>query len=81
MTVLTADTWVHARVIPCGIYGGHIGTGQDFSPSSSVFRCQYHSTVDLHTQISSGGVKNRPLRVCSSETWSHPVDVNVNKKR
>jgi hypothetical protein len=55
-----SDTWVHAWVIPCGIYGGYIGIGQDFSPSSLVFRCQYHSTVDLHTQISSGGEKYAP---------------------
>jgi hypothetical protein len=44
---LTAE----ARVNPCGICGGQNGTGAGLSPSSSVFACQYLSTVALKTRI------------------------------
>jgi hypothetical protein len=41
---VTSENQVLARVNPCGIYGGQIGTGTRVSPSSSDFPCQYHST-------------------------------------
>jgi hypothetical protein len=41
---LTAEARVRSHSIPCGICGGQSGSGTMFSPSTSVFPCQYHST-------------------------------------
>jgi hypothetical protein len=48
---LTAEAQVRSRVDPCGICGGQIGTGAGFSPSSSVFPCQYHSAIAPYSSI------------------------------
>jgi hypothetical protein len=46
-----AEAQICSRVSPCGICDGQSGTETSFSPSSSVFPCQYHSTVALHTHV------------------------------
>jgi hypothetical protein len=52
---LTAEARVHDRVSLCEICDGQSGNGTGFSPSSSIFRCQYLSTVALHIRVSPGG--------------------------
>jgi hypothetical protein len=40
---------------PCGTCGGQSGSVTGFSPTSSVFPCQYNSTVALRNHIPSSG--------------------------
>jgi hypothetical protein len=45
---LTVDSGVRTRVNPCKIRGEQSSTGTGYSPSNSVFPCQYNSTVHNH---------------------------------
>jgi hypothetical protein len=48
---LTAEARARARFNPCGICGGQSDTGAGFSPISSVFPGQYHSTIAPYSSI------------------------------
>lgn len=49
---LTTETHVRTHASPCQISGGQSGSWTGFSPSSSVFPFQYHSTMAPHPSLS-----------------------------
>jgi hypothetical protein len=63
-----------ARVSPCGICGGQSGIGRGFL---RVFRFLSVGIIPsrLHTHIILGITDGGR----SSETWSHPIDMNMSK--
>jgi hypothetical protein len=73
-TTLTAEARVHARVSPCGIFGGQSGNGTDFFP---VLRFYPFSIIPPLLHIHScliWGVDKAPVSGRSStETLFHPI--------
>jgi hypothetical protein len=57
----TVEARASTLVGPCGICGEQSGTEAGFSPSSSVFSCQNHSTIALDVHISPGRWTTGPL--------------------
>jgi hypothetical protein len=49
---LTTEAWVRSQVSACDICGGQSGTGSGFSPSTSIFHCQYYSTKATNSSSS-----------------------------
>jgi hypothetical protein len=73
---LTAEARVSVRVSPGEICNWYSGTGTGFSPSS-VFPCQYNSTVTLHTHVT-WRINKMSVGCRSSERQSRSIDTNNN---
>jgi hypothetical protein len=71
---LTAEARVSVRVSPGDICNWYNGTGTGFS-SSSVFPCQYNSTVTLHTHAT-WRIHKMSVGCRSSERESRSIDTN-----
>ena len=49
---ITPAAWVRYQVVLCKNWRGQNGTGTDFTPRSSVFPRQYHSTIAPRSSLS-----------------------------
>jgi hypothetical protein len=84
---VTAEALVRSRVSPCGICGEQNGTGTGFSPRTSVFPCQFHTTgAPLQVKTKKRiffitGLHNKP-QGCGTSVASAagPFKKEVNKK-
>jgi hypothetical protein len=66
-----------ARVSPCKIFGQR-GTESGFAPNSSVFPCQYHSTMALYNhKLHHLGYKQS---MAADQRQHQLIDINNNYK-
>ena len=61
---------VRSQVSSCEMYGGQSGTGTGFTPSTSFFPCEYHSTIASYS--------SSPAR-CSSQNNERAKPGNLSK--
>jgi len=47
--LLNREAWVQSQASPCRICDWQSGNGARFTPSTSIFPCEYHSTKSLYS--------------------------------
>jgi hypothetical protein len=63
----------------CSVYVGYVEGKWHWDRIFSGFPCQYHSTVALFSRITCK-ISNRHVGGCSSETYHHPIYMNMEMK-